>query len=73
MLLNVACPLLRGELRSVEIKQNVELEYVHKVQDACKKGVWGRGCHTYYVNKDGWNHVMYPWSRYSLSSVLGIG
>jgi hypothetical protein len=63
LLLGVATPLIRGTVATVEIKSDAEFDYAQKVQAACKKGVWGRGCSTYYVNGDGWNHTVYPWSK----------
>lgn len=69
MILKVATPLIEGRLRSVEVKDEVEKSYVAVVQEACKKGVWGRGCSTYYVDGTGWNHTIYPWSE-CISSFL---
>ncbi|KAF2875790.1 hypothetical protein BDV95DRAFT_281774 [Massariosphaeria phaeospora] len=66
LILNVAGPLIKGKMDLAEIKEDAELEYVRAVQAACQKGVWGSGCHTYYVNESGWNHTMYPWNSYSL-------
>ncbi|KAH8698217.1 hypothetical protein GQ44DRAFT_764779, partial [Phaeosphaeriaceae sp. PMI808] len=66
LILGVATPLIRGTGARVEIRSDAELNYAHKVQAACKKGVWGRGCSTYYVNSSGWNHAMYPWGSYRL-------
>jgi hypothetical protein len=69
LVLGVAAPLIRRSGGRVEVTHDAELRYAKKVQAACKKGVWGRGCSTYYVNGDGWNHAMYPWSR---SGQLGL-
>ncbi|KAL1796106.1 hypothetical protein ACET3X_006330 [Alternaria dauci] len=66
LILNVITPLLRGELNHVEVTAEAESKYVDKVQAACRRGVWGSGCHTYYVTENGWNHTMYPWNSYSL-------
>jgi len=70
LILKVATPLIDGRIRIVEIKEDVELRDVQRVQAACKKGVWGRDCHTYYVNEAGWNHTMYPWSKPSPLSFI---
>ncbi|KAI9046091.1 flavin-containing monooxygenase [Aspergillus affinis] len=64
LILKVASPLIQGRVRSVEVKSQVEKSYVDVVQEACKKGVWGRGCSTYYVDGTGWNHTIYPWSEF---------
>ncbi|KAF2676476.1 FAD/NAD(P)-binding domain-containing protein [Lentithecium fluviatile CBS 122367] len=66
LILAVATPLIRGSGARVEIKSDAELNYARKVQAACREGVWGRGCSTYYVNGEGWNHTVYPWSSYRL-------
>ncbi|XP_014553636.1 hypothetical protein COCVIDRAFT_107170 [Bipolaris victoriae FI3] len=66
LILNVATPLIQGKVNQVEVTAEAESEYVNKVQAACRRGVWGSACNTYYVTKNGWNHTMYPWNSYSL-------
>jgi hypothetical protein len=64
LILNVITPLLQGKLNHIEVTAEAESKYVDKVQAACRRGVWGSNCHTYYVTQNGWNHTMYPWSEY---------
>jgi hypothetical protein len=69
LILNVITPLIQGKVNQVEVTAEAESEYVNKVQEACRKGVWGSACNTYYVTKNGWNHTMYPWSEYHTQPV----
>lgn len=69
LILNVATPLIQGKVNQVEVTAEAESEYVNKVQAACRRGVWGSACNTYYVTKNGWNHTMYPWSKYYIQFV----
>ncbi|KFA70746.1 hypothetical protein S40288_09221 [Stachybotrys chartarum IBT 40288] len=64
LILNAAAPLILDKAALVEVKSSAELAYVNRVQAACKKGFWGRDCHTYYLTESGWNHTVYPWSEY---------
>ncbi|KAK0508706.1 hypothetical protein JMJ35_008982 [Cladonia borealis] len=66
LILNVATPLIQGKADVVEVESKAEQSYVRRVQAACKRGFWGRDCHTFYVTENGWNHTIYPWSPYWL-------
>ena len=65
--MNVTTPLLNRKADVVEIEPTAERSNVYRTQAACKEGFWGRDCHTFYLTEKGWNHTVYPWSRFSLS------
>ncbi|KOS22571.1 putative monooxygenase [Escovopsis weberi] len=66
LILNVAGPLIKGDVDVVEVASKAEQSYVSRVQAACQRGFWGRDCHTFYVTDKGWNHTVYPWTPYWL-------
>ncbi|KAM7210836.1 hypothetical protein V8F06_013778 [Rhypophila decipiens] len=66
LILNVAKPLVLGQVDCVEVDKEAERKWVVETQKACQKGFWGRDCHTFYVTESGWNHTVYPWTPYKL-------
>lgn len=55
-------PVLRGEVDTVEVKQEAELEYTTAIQRDLKDTVWSSGgCNSWYFDrKTGWNSTVYP-------------
>lgn len=58
-------PILDGEVRTYEVKEEAERRWTHKIQDALKDSVWQKGgCKSWYFNEGtGWNATVYPWSQ----------
>jgi len=54
-------PLLKGDMRTVEVKMEAEQEYTRDIQEALSKTVWmSGGCRSWYY-KDGWNSTVLPY------------
>jgi cation diffusion facilitator CzcD-associated flavoprotein CzcO len=55
-------PILKGEVATVDVKHEAEVEYTAQLQKDLKKTVWlSGGCTSWYVTKDGWNSTVYPY------------
>ncbi|ERF71152.1 hypothetical protein EPUS_05981 [Endocarpon pusillum Z07020] len=63
--LNFIRPILDGEVRTYEVKEEAERRWTQKVQDALKDSVWQKGgCKSWYFKEEsGWNATVYPWSQ----------
>jgi cation diffusion facilitator CzcD-associated flavoprotein CzcO len=56
-----AIRLLARDGRSwVDVRQEVQDRYNAGIQGRMKYMVWGSGCHSWYLAKDGSNHALYP-------------
>ena len=54
-------PLLRGEVKTFEVKKEAEVSWTAMMQDKLKDTVWMTGgCHSWYKNAAGWNSTAYP-------------
>jgi cation diffusion facilitator CzcD-associated flavoprotein CzcO len=47
-------------LKWVDVRPSVQDSYNAKIQGRMKHMVWGSGCHSWYLSKDGSNHSLYP-------------
>jgi cation diffusion facilitator CzcD-associated flavoprotein CzcO len=52
--------LAREERSFVDVRQEVQDRYNAGIQGRMKYMVWGSGCHSWYLSKDGSNHALYP-------------
>ncbi|KAF8510295.1 4-hydroxyacetophenone monooxygenase [Hysterangium stoloniferum] len=55
-------PIFKGEAVAVEVKKEADEKYTEIVQKVSKTRVFS-ACHNWYVTKEGWNGVNYPWSQ----------
>ena len=54
-------PLLRGEVKTFEVKKEAEVSWTAMMQEKLKDTVWMTGgCHSWYKNAEGWNSTAYP-------------
>src|SRR3954454_11367827 len=59
--------LRRRGLASVELKRDVQDAYNARVQEALAGTVWNAGgCQSYYLDRNGTNSTIYPWSTIDL-------
>jgi len=55
-------PLLKGDVRTVEVKMEAEQAYTRDIQQSLSKTVWmSGGCQSWYYTKDGWNSTVLPY------------
>ncbi len=47
------------DLKSIEVRQEVQDRYNEKIQERMKRMVWG-GCNSWYLDADGTNRSLYP-------------
>jgi cation diffusion facilitator CzcD-associated flavoprotein CzcO len=53
----------RDRLASVEVREDVQREFNEQVDERLAKSVWNAGgCASYYLDRNGRNSFMYPWS-----------
>ena len=56
-------PVLRGECTTVEVKRKAALEYTNDIQRQLQQTVFHfGGCSNWYINKEGYNSVTYPYA-----------
>ena len=60
--------LNRDEIRSLEIKRDVQERYNVKLQRRLQKAMWSKGCKSWYLTADGTNTA--NWPGYSLEFTL---
>ena len=59
--LNFIGPIMRGEVRTWEVKEKYERQWTERVQSELKNSVFlSGGCKNWYVGEDGWNSTTYP-------------
>lgn len=64
MILKFVKPVLKGDVKTVEIKKEAELKWATDTQRALKKSVWNMGgCRSWYKTEEGWNATVYPYSQ----------
>jgi len=55
-------PILKGDVKTAEIKRAAEVEWARDTQNALKKRVWNTGgCKSWYQTESGWNSTVYPY------------
>ena len=53
--------ILRGEVRTYEVKKEKEVAWTNDIQERLKDMVWISGCQSWYNNSNGWNATAYPY------------
>lgn len=53
-------PILKGDVRIVEVKKSAEEDWARDVQAKLKTMVWNDGCGSWYLDENGWNSTVYP-------------
>ena len=63
---------MRAEnLRRIEVKSSAQASYNQKVQQALQSTVWNTGgCSSYYLDKQGFNSIGFPWSTLRMQKLL---
>ena len=60
-------------LTRVEVKAKVQARYNEKIQRDLQGTVWNTGgCSSYYLDKNGFNSVGFPWSTLAMKRLLNI-
>ncbi|MBV1873718.1 MAG: NAD(P)/FAD-dependent oxidoreductase [Gammaproteobacteria bacterium] len=53
--------LINDDLKSVDVKPQIQVDYNEGIQNRMKHTVWTSGsCNSWYLNNDGSNHALYP-------------
>ncbi|MCP4005082.1 MAG: NAD(P)/FAD-dependent oxidoreductase [bacterium] len=52
--------MIAEDIKTVEVKQDVQDTYNTGLQKRMKHTVWTSGCSSWYLNEDGSNHSLYP-------------
>lgn len=52
--------LLKSDLRSIDVKQDVQDRYNIDIQRRLQTTTWNSGCKSWYLTTDGFNAAMYP-------------
>jgi cation diffusion facilitator CzcD-associated flavoprotein CzcO len=55
--------ILRGHVRTVDVKKEAEQRFTAEMQEALKDTVWRSGCSSWYFKDDGWNSTVYPYTQ----------
>ncbi|MDX1418309.1 MAG: hypothetical protein R3293_29180, partial [Candidatus Promineifilaceae bacterium] len=59
------------QLQRFEVKEEVQRDYNRKVQKDLQGTVWNTGgCSSYYLDKNGFNSVGFPWSTLEMQRLL---
>lgn len=54
-------PILKGDVKTVDVKKEAEVAYTQDIQTKLKDTVFmGGGCSSWYFTKDGWNSTVLP-------------
>ncbi|KAI9819853.1 MAG: hypothetical protein M1827_006422 [Pycnora praestabilis] len=57
--------ILRGDVRTFDIKKEAEMSWTKDIQARLKKTVWFQGgCQSWYNSPSGWNSTVYPRSQF---------
>lgn len=53
--------ILKGDVKTFEVRKEREIAWTEKIQAALKSTVWhAGGCHSWYKTANGWNATAYP-------------
>lgn len=70
-IINALTTMRTQGLKKIEVKQMQQQRYNEKVQLDLQTTVWNTGgCSSYYLDKNGFNSVGFPWSTYKMRSLL---
>ena len=58
--LKVIKKILRGDVKTAEIKKEAEIAWTKEVQEKLKRTVFNAGCQNWYQTANGWNSTSYP-------------
>ena len=59
--LKLIAPVLKGNVRTVEVKKEVEISWANQMQKELKSTVFmSGGCLSWYYTENGWNSTVYP-------------
>ena len=54
-------PLLKGDVKTFEVKKEAEVAWTREMQEGLKDTVWmAGGCKSWYFSENGWNSTAYP-------------
>ena len=53
--------ILRGEVKTFEVKKEKEIAWTNDIQDKLKNTVWMSACRSWYKTSSGWNATAYPY------------
>ena len=57
-------PILKGDVRTVDVKKEAEVRWTTDIQRQLKKTVFQTGgCNSWYFDKTGWNSTVLPYSQ----------
>jgi len=57
-------PILKGDIKTVDVKKEAEVAYTHDIQKKLKNTVFmSGGCSSWYYTKDGWNSTVLPYNQ----------
>ncbi|KZP03239.1 FAD/NAD(P)-binding domain-containing protein [Athelia psychrophila] len=65
LVIKLVRPIFKGNASSVSVKDDYERQYSTEVQGALKDRVWA-SCKSRYNVGGGRNHLLYPWSSYTM-------
>lgn len=58
-------------IQTIEPEPEITRKYNEKVQTALQKTVWNKGgCHSYFIDKNGRNSTVWPWTTFRLKQKL---
>lgn len=63
LVLKMVGPILKGDVREVEVKRTAEEKWTRDMQEANKRTVFfpgAGGCRNWYYSDKGWNSTTYP-------------
>ena len=52
--------ILERNLRSLDVRDDVQVRYNEQIQRRLKRTTWNSGCQSWYLTEDGFNGAMYP-------------
>lgn len=53
--------ILKGDVKTFEVKKEAEIEWTKMMQDNLKDHVYSKaGCQNWYIDEQGWNATVYP-------------
>jgi len=52
--------LLARDLAFLDVREPVQREFTARVQERMQRAVWSSGCHSWYMDADGYNGTLWP-------------
>jgi cyclohexanone monooxygenase len=70
-IINALTIMRRKDLDRIEITAEAQADYNRKVQRDLQGTVWNTGgCSSYYLDRNGFNSVGFPWSTFTMRRLL---